>query len=329
MPDFRIEHITRYTYPSPVRDSANQIILYPIKDDYQDVIRHELHITGDPVVDTYVDYYGNEVGTFTHSEPHTNLTISSKLSVSTRHRPLPGNDIFPGQQWEDLKRLAHMVPYIDFLKPEYFDGLKELQVIVKTERAKEDTPYQVALRFCKYVYENFEYVKGVTSVETTLDEVWKLKAGVCQDFAHLLTVMLREVNIPARYVSGYICTQRHGTMRGEGATHAWAEAYIPDYGWLGIDPTNNCVANETHVRLAVGRNFLDCSPVRGVYKGSSDHKLEVSVVVGYEDEIPAGHVPPEEKAKQHDFKPVDDRPKNSYQLYMEMLRHQQQQQQQQ
>jgi len=329
MPDFRIEHITRYSYPSQVRDSANQIILYPIRDEYQDVIRHELHINGDPVVDTYIDYYGNEVGTFTYSEPHTILTISSKLSVSTRNKPLPGNDIFPAQQWEDLRRLARMTPYIDFLKPEYFDGAKELQGIVKTERAKEDTPYQVALRFCRYIYDNFEYVKGVTTVETTMDEVWKLKAGVCQDFAHILTIMLRQVNIPARYVSGYICTPRHHNMRGEGATHAWAEAYIPDYGWLGLDPTNNCVANETHVRLAVGRNFLDCSPVRGVYKGSSDHRLEVSVTVGYEDDIPTGYVAPEEKAKHHDFRPVDDRPKNSYQQYMEMLRYQQQQQQQQ
>jgi transglutaminase-like putative cysteine protease len=328
MPDFRIEHITRYTYPSPVRDSANQIILYPIRDEYQEVIRQEVNITGDPLIDTFIDYYGNEVGTFTKSEPHTTLTISSKLSVSTRHRQLPGNDIFPGQQWEDLRRLSHMVPYIDFLKPEYFEGMPELQAIVRAERAKEDTPYQVALRFCRYVYENFEYVKGVTTVETTMDEIWKLKAGVCQDFAHILTLMLRLVNIPARYVSGYICTSRSGSvMRGEGATHAWAEAYIPDYGWLGFDPTNNCVANETHVRLAVGRNFLDCSPVRGVYKGSSAHVLEVAVSVGYEDDIQQAQAMQEEKPKVHDFKPVDDRPKNSYQIYMEMLQQQQQQQQ--
>ena len=328
MPEFRIEHITRYSYPGLVRDSANQIILYPIRDDYQDVIRHELNVTGDPIVDTFIDYYGNEVGTFTHSDPHTSLTISSKLSVSTRHRPLPGNDIFPSQHWEDLKRLSHMVPYIDFLKPEYFDGIKELETVVKSEKAKEDTPYQVALRFCRYVYDNFKYIKGVTTVETTMDEVWGLKAGVCQDFAHILTIMLRLVNIPARYVSGYICTQRNTSMRGEGATHAWAEAYIPDYGWLGIDPTNNCIANDTHVRLAVGRNFSDCSPVRGVYKGSSDHVLEVAVSVGYEDDIHQAQVVQEEH-KAPEFKSVDDRPKNSYQVYMEMLLQQQQQQQQQ
>jgi transglutaminase-like putative cysteine protease len=112
--------------------------------------------------------------------------------------------------------------------------------------------------------------------------VWKLKSGVCQDFAHILLIMLRLVGIPARYVSGYICPNKNG-MRGEGATHAWVEAYIPSYGWLGLDPTNNCLVNETHVRLAVGKNFSDCSPVKGTYRGTSNHTMEVSVAVSYED----------------------------------------------
>ena len=324
MPEFKIQHVTRYTYPSKVRDSANQIILFPIKDAYQDVIRQELTITGNPDVDIYIDYYGNETGSFTYSVPHTMLEINSKLLVSTRHRELPGNDIFPAQQWEDLKLLQYKVPYIDFLKQEYFDGLQELREVVEAERLKDDTPYQVALRFCKYVYENFDYIKGVTTVETKLDEIWKLKAGVCQDFAHILTLMLRLVHIPSRYVSGYICPNKNG-MRGEGATHAWAEAYIPDYGWLGIDPTNNVIANETHIRLAVGRNFTDCSPVKGIYKGSVEHKLEVAVSVGYEDETS------EELEKQNAahfiLQPVTNPARNSYQRYMEMIEQQQQQQQ--
>ena len=322
MPEFEIQHITRYIYEGPVRDSANQIILYPIKDEYQDVIKQEVVITGNPTVDTFIDYYGNEVGSFTFSDPHMQLTINSKVMVSTKHRALPINDIFPGQQWDDLKRLKYMVPYIDFLRQEYFEGLSELEKIVAQERSVDDTPYQVALRFCQYVYDNFEYIKGVTTVETTLDEIWKIKAGVCQDFAHILMEMLRLVHIPARYVSGYICTYKNG-LRGEGATHAWAEAYIPDFGWLGIDPTNNCVANETHVRLAVGRNFTDCSPVKGVYKGSYAHKLEVAVSVD------------EENSLNTEFKPVTETPaitpttnnysKNSYQRYMEVMQQQQQQ----
>jgi transglutaminase-like putative cysteine protease len=321
MPEFQIQHVTRYIYDGLVRDSANQIILFPIKDAYQDVLKQEITITGHPVVDNHIDYYGNEVGSFTYSDPHSILIINSKILVSTKHRALPVNDIFPAQQWEDLKPLKNMVPYIDFLRQEYFEGLTELETIVEQERSKDNTPYQVALRFCQYVYNNFEYIKGVTTVETTLDEIWKLKAGVCQDFAHILTEMLRLVKIPARYVSGYICTYKNG-MRGEGATHAWAEAYIPDYGWLGIDPTNNCIANETHVRLAVGRNFTDCSPVKGVYKGSSGHRLEVSVSVdddnnllNSDDRLVVDVVPGNR---------VNALSKNSYQRYMEMIQQQQQ-----
>jgi transglutaminase-like putative cysteine protease len=326
MPEFKIKHITRYTYESPVRDSANQVILYPIKDEYQDVLKHEIKITGDPSVDIHLDYYGNEVGSFTHTEPHTQLEIVSKILVNTRHRPYPVDDMFADQQWSDLLRLRYQVPYIDFLKQEYFEGAPELEKIIAAEKQPNETPYQAAMRYCKYIYENFKYIKGVTTVETTVDEIWKLRSGVCQDFAHMLMVMLRMMNIPARYVSGYICTQR-SSMRGEGATHAWAEAYIPNFGWLGLDPTNNIIANENHVRLAVGRNFSDCSPVKGVYKGSARHVLDVSVTVGNDDDV---HLDDHQDSEPvvPVFKPITQPARNSYRLHLEMMQQQQQQQQQ-
>ncbi|HEY0272829.1 MAG TPA: transglutaminase family protein, partial [Chitinophaga sp.] len=175
----------------------------------------------------------------------------------------------------------------------------------------------------------FEYIKGVTTVDTTLSEILRLQAGVCQDFAHVLTTMLRFTKIPARYVSGYICPNKNG-MRGEGATHAWAEAYIPGYGWLGLDPTNNCIANEKHLRLAVGRNFSDCSPVKGVYNGPSGHVLEVTVSVGYDDEEAFDHeqhFQPREAAYSAS-PPAPAEGRNSYQRYLDDMRMQQQQQQQ-
>jgi transglutaminase-like putative cysteine protease len=295
-------------------------------DIYQDVLRHDLNITGHPQIDTYIDYYGNEVGSFTYTEPHNMLVINSQAWVNTHPRPLPADEVDSVAQWDELYSIKYIVPYIDFLKQEYFEGLSELFPIVEGERQTNDTPYRAALKFTEYVYRNFEYIKGVTTVETTLDEIWAIKAGVCQDFAHLLMVMLRLVGIPARYVSGYICPNRDG-MRGEGATHAWAEAYLPGYGWLGLDPTNNCIANEMHVRLAVGRNFSDCSPVKGVYKGSARHILEVSVSVGYEDET---HLPQEKDIFTVSTFPVAE-PKtasrNSYERYMEIIQQQQQQQQ--
>ena len=261
MSKFRIRHVTKYRYEDTVRDSANQIMLYPIQDQYQEVLEHNIIISGNPTVSVHRDYYGNEVGTFTHAHPHKALDIDSRLVVHTEFRPLPEDTVQTEIQWAEYENLRYQPEFIDFLKQEKFDVLKEVEQVIHEGRDASGTPLQVANALCEYVYKNFSYQKGITTVETTVDEIWKIKSGVCQDFAHILLVMLRLQNMPARYVSGYVCPSRDG-MRGEGATHAWVEVYLPYYGWLGLDPTNNCIANDTHVRLAVGKNFSDCSPVK-------------------------------------------------------------------
>ena len=203
------------------------------------------------------------------------------------------------------------MPYINFLKQASFKAQDEILAAINSIQKERITPFESSKYLCNYVYKNFQYIKGVTTIETTVDEIWKLKSGVCQDFAHILLVMLRYMGIPARYVSGYICPNKSG-MRGEGATHAWVEAYLPEYGWLGLDPTNNCVVDDTHVRLAVGRNFVDCSPVKGTYKGTSKHKLEVKVSVSYEND-------PTPKMDQDDSEvSFHDAPINSYRKFIEM-----------
>src|SRR5450432_1685396 len=318
MPRFTIHHITKYTYEGPVRDSASQILLFPIKDEFQELLKQDLVITDEPVLDIYKDYYGNEVGSFMQAEPHNSLVIDSTVEVITKPRPDPVDKAEKEGQWAHLQTIRWQVPYIDFLKQENFDYFHELQEDAGLPSSFSLTPLESARRLTSYVYERFKYIKGVTSVETTLDEIWKLKAGVCQDFAHILLVLLRQINIPARYVSGYICPKENG-MRGEGATHAWIEAYIPFNGWVGFDPTNNSLATDQHVRLDVGRNFSDCSPVKGTYKGSPEHILEVGVSVSYEDgkttEEPATVLTPQpvKNGKDH----------NSYRKYMEMMQQQQ------
>ncbi len=282
MSKFKIRHITRYSYEVPVRDSANQIILYPIKDTYQEVLQHAIQISGNPEVEIHQDYYGNEVGTFTHTKPHNELVIDSKLVVVTKNKNMPAVNLSKEDQWKFYDSITHQVPYMDFLKVSKSESLPEIEELIMQQEFNDKTPLELANLFCTYIYKNFTYKKGITTVESTIDEIWKLQSGVCQDFAHVLLTLLRKFKIPARYVSGYICPHKNG-MRGEGATHAWVEAYIPDYGWLGIDPTNNVLVNETHVRLAVGKNFSDCSPVKGTYRGTSNHTLEVSVSVEYED----------------------------------------------
>lgn len=275
---YAIKHITRYSYAEPVIDSANQVLLFPLNDAYQEVKKHDLLITQNPSIEVFTDYFGNQVGIFSLIKPHQELLIRSLIEIETKEVPVPTDDMPAATQWEQLAEAQNQFPMMDFLIGEKFDAMDTVANEVAQLKTTGSTPFMVSKSLSEFVYNNFTYRKGITSVETGIDEVWELKAGVCQDFAHILLVMLRIAGIPARYVSGYICPKNH-ELRGEGATHAWVEAYLPGYGWLGLDPTNNCLVSDRHVRLAIGRDFSDCTPVKGTYKGSSEHSLEVSVVI--------------------------------------------------
>ena len=321
MADYHIKHITRYTYTSPVIDSANQILLYPIHDDQQEVKRHELDISENPLIETYTDYFGNKVGVFTLLKAHDQLSILSRIDVRTSEVQLPVDNIPAKQQWATLVRMGDEFPYMEFLTLETFNASEELMEEASRILRENSSPLDVGKAMAAFVHDRFEYKQGITSVESSIDEIWELKAGVCQDFAHMMLVMLRMTGIPARYVSGYICPKNH-ELRGEGATHAWVDAYIPYYGWLGLDPTNNCVVSDRHVRLAVGRHFSDCTPVKGTYKGTAEHTLEVSVSIqngvarSFEDK---GPVP---SFTYHVKNPVEQ--ENSYRRFLEMQQQQQQ-----
>jgi hypothetical protein len=224
-------------------------------------------------------------------------------------------------QWQHMQTLKTDATFMDFLAPESFSSASDMKATLTNVVNYDEKPLKNALVLSEYVYDNFVYEKGVTSVETPIEEVWNLKKGVCQDFAHIWLVMLRMFHIPARYISGYICPKDEG-VRGEGATHAWVEAYIPFYGWLGLDPTNNTIVNDGHVRIAVGRNFADCTPVKGIYKGSGDHKLEVTVNI--ENGSPRNI---EQTLSQPSYTYEVKQPAiNSYRKFLEMQQRQQQQQ---
>ena len=278
MSNYRIKHITRYAYPSQVIDSANQVMLFPLNDKLQDVKNHKIIISHQPLVEIFTDYFGNQVGVFSIIQPHSELIIQSSIDIDTNEPILPTDDADAALQWEILNAAPEQAPFLDFLALDKFNSLSTLTAVANSMIGETATPLDVSKLLSAYVYDNFEYKKGITNVETKVDEIWSIKAGVCQDFANILLVMLRIIGIPARYVSGYICPKNH-ELRGEGATHAWVEAYIPFYGWVGLDPTNNCIVSDMHVRLAIGRNFSDCTPVKGTYKGSSEHTLEVSVSI--------------------------------------------------
>jgi transglutaminase-like putative cysteine protease len=278
---FNIYHLTKYTYSATVRESANQLKLYAKQDQAQRVLDHRLDITHDPPVETYVDFWGNRSGIFTLTQPHDEMKIVSSLTVETFSIPLPEIDKESKHHWAQLVDYRQHTSYFDYLYLEKFNCYHDLLAVIDTLQWKNSLPVEVIRELNSWIYKEFNYIKGVTSIDTTLDEIWKLHAGVCQDFAHLLLAMLRMIHIPARYVSGYICPNKNG-MRGEGATHAWVEAFLPFHGWVGIDPTNNCLVSDGHLRLAVGRNFADCSPVKGFFKGDADQLMEVAVSVSYD-----------------------------------------------
>lgn len=278
MPTFYIKHLTKYSYSDFVIDGANQIMLYPIDDEYQKVKSQEISVSSNPKVETYQDFFYNTVGSFMITEPHNFLSISSEIEIETIEKNFPRDSVEINKQWTELKSLKQDTEFIDFLKYKTFDGTPDILKIINAMDLTATTPFKVVLGFCEYIYKNFNYMQGITSVDSKLDLVWKLKAGVCQDFTNILLQMVRMLGIPARYISGYICPSNNNT-RGEGATHAWIEAYIPFYGWLGIDPTNNAIANEYHVKLASGRDYNDCAPVKGVFKGNPKEKLFVKVKV--------------------------------------------------
>ncbi len=284
MPSFSIQHITRYKYDRPVRDSVNQVRIFPVEDQNQKLVSSELQITGEPRIEIGVDYFGNKVGDFSLRAPHQEMVIDSRVVVHTRDAMKPPS--FSKATVPDVAAAVERDLQLVWLsEPEQIRSQHIIDELLYEMGISNKPVLGIAGECCRYVYENFKYKKGITTVETTIDEILEHKSGVCQDFAHVLLQMLRTIGIPARYVSGYTCPNKSG-MRGEGATHAWVEYYLPGYGWLGLDPTNNVFAGPYHVRLATGKNFGDCTPVKGAFKGIARQVLSVFVSVGYED----GHV---------------------------------------
>lgn len=324
MPLYHVKHTTRYQYPAPVTDSANQIILKPESSEHQEIRDIKITISPNVPIDYFTDYLGNATGVFTIIEPHSELEIIAELEVMTFPVtfPMPAENIV--EEWKAITNIKDTFEFLDFSKPDNYKYRNEIEASVKEVAGSRASVFETISKLAEYIYTNFTYKQGVTNVETKIDEVWELKAGVCQDFAHLLLEMLRTLHVPSRYISGYICPVNH-ELRGEGATHAWVEAYIPEYGWFGIDPTNNCWVSDRHIKIAYGRNFSDCTPVKGTYKGPSNHKLTVSVTISnekgvFEDAIPT------EPAYVAEAQPAEAAtPVNSYQRFLDMQQQQQQQ----
>lgn len=187
-------------------------------------------------------------------------------------------------EWDRLRSEFVRGECFDFLRPHGFvettDALRAFVANHDLDALKRKDPLTAVRVLSETIYGAFEYQPGVTDADSPIDLALGVGRGVCQDFAHIMLAICRDWGVPARYVSGYLFTDRdQGDRSDPDATHAWVEVFLPSLRWVGFDPTNNMMAGERHVAVAVGRDYADVTPSRGVYKGDSESQLAVGVSV--------------------------------------------------
>lgn len=283
---YRISHVTRYCYNGEVEASYNRALLRPRDTAAQRLLGFEVTSTPQPdLVSEHVDYFGNHSIYLETRAPVTELVVSAESLVEV-DRGMP--DLAALDAWTlgaavAAANLADGLDLVDF-------GLPSPLVAIDDRvgaYAKQVLPLELGLgqalaALNAAIAQDFGYVKGATSVRTTLGELLELRQGVCQDFAHLAVGCLRSIGLPARYVSGYLETSPppgQPKLRGADATHAWASAWTP-LGWIDLDPTNNQFVDSAYIVTAWGRDFSDVSPLRGVvFTEAEESSLSVEVDV--------------------------------------------------
>lgn len=284
---YRIKHITEYGYSMAVSQCYNEAHLTPRNTPFQSVIESKLSIEpGAEDQRDRTDIFGNAVTYFEIHEEHKKLLVTAESEVDllndSRGAP-PPYSIFEVRQALANSHLEQDLMAQQFLLPSPFIKPDERFAAFAKDVLGDTMPLPTAVTaLMEKIFEEFEYDPHFTDMATPLDHVLKHKRGVCQDFAHLAIACLRGLGLPARYVSGYLETvPPPGEKKLEGAdeSHAWFAVYIPQFGWLDFDPTNNIIPSDKHVTLAWGRDYADVSPLKGIIYGGGNHTLDVSVTV--------------------------------------------------
>ena len=266
-----VEHRTQLSYSDDVVESVMDSRLGPRTDEHQRWISFDLRVEPAASVRRYNDGFGNAAHLITIARPHRTIDVVMRGEIETTladpFQP-PGarpTALGPGDS-------------IDFLSPSpLIPRLPELVALAQPFAGKP--AFETVQELMHLVHERLDYRPDVTTVETSVTEVLTHSSGVCQDFAHVLIGLCRAIGIPARYVSGYILVgaDPDAPKRGAAASHAWVEAFTPTHGWRGFDPTNDVLASEHHVKMAVGRDYHDVPPTRGTFRGVADEELAVEV----------------------------------------------------
>jgi transglutaminase-like putative cysteine protease len=291
-----ISHRTTYVYGDPVTTSHHEARLAPRESETQRTLAHELTITPVPEARRRrFDYFGNRAVHFSLSEPHRSLSVVAKSVVDLR--PVRAPDLRATPAWESVRDRLKTDRRRDVLDA-YAMTFDSNYVASAEPLADYAAPFLEAGRplleavqeLVTSIYREFKYDPRATEVSTPILEVLRDRRGVCQDFAHLAIGCLRSHGLAARYVSGYLLTRPPpGKTRlvGADASHAWFSTFVPEYGWVDFDPTNDVMPAGEHVTIAHGRDFGDVTPIRGVILGGGHHQLSVAVDVEALDETPA------------------------------------------
>lgn len=299
---FSVRHTTIFRYEPAVRESLMEVRLHPRSDGDQRCLNFALEIDPSANVLQYRDFIGNTVHHFDIAGAHSQLKITAKSEVEVQTVPPPRHS--DAGDWSDLDALVSSGDHWEMLLPSHFvhttplvEALeKELLLDVTGSASSERRlrPFDLLTHFNQAIYSYFAYVPNSTKVDSPIDEAIQARKGVCQDFAHILLALARRQRIPSRYVSGYMFhrDEKEKDRSLEGASHAWIEALVPGLGWVAFDPTNNLVGADRHIRVALGRDYADVPPTRGVYKGEAQSELSVSVSVSSADRAAPEPVPP-------------------------------------
>lgn len=268
--------------------------MQPRNDVSQRCISFRLNVSPKARVLSYRDFLGNHVHHFGIPGTHRELLIVADAIVEVLEPPpMPGLPDAAG--WEELDALVESGDYWEMLTDSHFarpsDELRTFAASLDARR--RDTPLSLVLELNAAIYRAFDYTPSVTTVDSPIEVALEARKGVCQDFAHVTIAVMRMLQIPARYVSGYLYHRQEDHDRSsDGASHAWVEVLLPQVGWLGIDPTNDLVVGDRHIRAAIGRDYADVSPTKGVFKGGAETKLSVNVRVAPVDAPKVEEQPP-------------------------------------
>jgi transglutaminase-like putative cysteine protease len=278
-------HRTTYRYALPVERSTHLLRLFPMQDRLQRLISCEVTVSVESRSHDFDDVFGNRAREVVLDMPYRELTILARSSVEALDSDPLAFDLRHVRSamplvWMPWQR--HMLQ--PFLQPPELPESELLELLDYAMRFAQRNGGDVLdtlLDITDSIHREYTYVPGATTLGTTAFDVYARRRGVCQDFANLAICLARLLSVPARYVCGYLYTgPKDANRRQAEASHAWVQVYLPGVGWRGLDPTNGVVTSTNHVRLAVGRNYLDATPTSGtLYVGGGGETLDVEVTV--------------------------------------------------